>query len=84
MRKIYVYDPKPVVPVGTFTVFLCYSLLDWTEGEAAIPHVPGSEETRVELLWGDGLVEVKQKTIDNVVASFGVTSNDIIFLGGWN
>lgn len=86
MAKIlYIYDPKLVAPTGSETVFLCYSLLEWEQGMTAIPHLPCNDETRVGLIWGDGLVEVKQKVIDNCIASFsGATSNDVIFLGGWN
>jgi hypothetical protein len=83
-RKIYVQEPKLAFPVGTEQVQASYGVLDWEEGQLAIENLPSSNDgTRVELLWGEGIGDLRTKVLDNITAFFGVGSNDVIFLGGW-
>jgi hypothetical protein len=88
MKKVYVQEPKLAFQndLEPSHLLLIYGLIEWEEGMFAIQHAPGdSSATRVDLLWGEGIVEVRQRAIDAILASFpDVTSNDIIFLGGWN
>lgn len=83
-RKIYLQEPKLSFPVGTEQVQVAYSVLDWEQGQLAIENLPSSNDgTRVELLWGETMTEIRQKVLDNVTTYFNVGSNDVIFLGGW-
>jgi len=85
-KKIYVAEPKIVINTTDFSLMtLCYAIYEWEQGELAIAHVPCSDEARIEFEWGEGIVEIRQRVADDLLASFpDISSNDIIFLGGWN
>jgi hypothetical protein len=85
MKKIYVQEPKFATPTGTEDVTVCYMLLEWEQGLLAIEHLPcSSDACRVQLNWGDTAADLRQRVLDNILAHFtDVTSNDVIFLGGW-
>ena len=83
-RKIYVQQPTFSFPIGTEQVVCAYGILDWEEGRLAIENLPSSNDgTRVEVLWGDTVSVLRQKVLDNITTFYGVSTNDIIFLGGW-
>jgi hypothetical protein len=84
MKKVYIAEPKLVAGTGSESSTLCYQVFEWEEGVPGLAHAPCSDEGRVAFLWGEGINDIRQRVIDNVLASFpGITSNDIIFLGGW-
>jgi hypothetical protein len=84
MKKVYITEPKVMLSGFPDSAILCYSLLEWEEGSLAIPHAPCSgDETRVSVSWGDDANVIRQLVLDNTVATIsGITSNDVIFLGG--
>jgi hypothetical protein len=83
--KIYVAEPKFVLPLGTDDVVLCFQVLEWPQGQFPNLYPPCNPGTgSVSVAWGEGVVEVRQKAIDMLLEAFpDATSNDIIFLGGW-
>jgi hypothetical protein len=84
-KKIYVSEPKILAPTGPDEVWLCFQVFEWDQGQLGYIYPPCNEEGRVAMVWGDGIVEIRQKAIDNLLSYFpDITSNDIIFLGGWN
>lgn len=87
-KKVYVEEPKVSIEndLDPTNLLAIYPVIEWTEGQLAIVHPPGSNDAaRVELIWGEGIAEIRQKAIAAILAFFpDVSSNDIIFLGGWN
>ena len=85
MKKVYVSEPKVMFSGFPDSAILCYSLFEWEQGEFAVPHAPCSgDEARIMFAWGEDANTIRQRALDNVVANIsGITSNDVIFLGGW-
>jgi hypothetical protein len=84
MKKLYIAEPKLVASTGTETSTVCYSVFEWEQGLVGIQHAPCADEGRVEMPWGSTIADVRQLVIDKLLASFpDISSNDIIFLGGW-
>ena len=82
--KIYVTEPKFALPdPSPDQALLCYSLLKWDQGLPPVQHPPCNDETIISISWGESAVAIQQKIIDKIVATLGVSSNDIIFLGAW-
>jgi hypothetical protein len=85
MKRVYVSEPKLLIPASSpDELLLCYAIVEWEQGSVAVSHPPCNQETAVPVAFGDTAVEIKAKIIDNLLATIaGITSNDIIFLGGW-
>jgi len=88
MKKIYVQEPRLLLEIDAdpASLLMIYGVSEWEQDALAIQHAPGSNDaTQVPLLWGEGIAEIRSKAIDAILAFFpGTSSNDIIFLGGWN
>ena len=83
-KKLYITEPKLMASVDAEFATLCYQVLEWEQGMVALAHGPCLEETRVSVPWGAQINDVRVLVLDKCLANFpDVTSNDIIFLGGW-
>lgn len=84
--KLYIAEPK----ISAFTadpnsMTLCYAVYEWVQGSPALLHVPCSDEGRVDFTWGTTFAQIRDLVIASLLSFFpDATSNDIIFLGGWN
>ena len=83
-KKLYVAEPKIVAGTNVNTSTLCYMIFEWEQGMPGIGHIPCSDECRVEFPFGADINDIRQLVIDDLLENFqDVSSNDIIFLGGW-
>lgn len=84
-KKIYVAEPKVVAGTNVNTTTLCYAVYEWTEGMPGVTHLPCADECRIEFPFGADINDIRALVITDLLENFpDISSNDIIFLGGWN